>query len=242
VRSPLPPQTVRADFQHTAFARACCTKHSQLDCLASARSFALHSRSFRGGTRSRRTSTFTRCSVVDVSINQFRVFLSPIAHARAPWLQALSSPSSLLRAPPTPTSSSFRVIALRGCFAASPIARVGLPSSRLFFQYALARLYPGKSADWPQSSFQSPMPASHLLSSLATFLFVFRGFRCRFAFAAARTFAVPRPQPASYPTHCSVCFMSDDSLHGQLLSFDENTQVCLALQKLTKEAKLIPQT
>ena len=125
------------------------------------------------GTESRRTSTFTRSSVVDVSINQFRVFLSPLAHARAPWLQALSSPSSLLRAPPTPTSSSFRVIAFRRGFAASPIARVGLPSSRLFFQYALARLYPGKSADRFQSPFQSPLLASHLLSSLATFIFGF---------------------------------------------------------------------
>jgi len=64
-------------------------------------------------------------------------------------------------------------MAFRGGFAASPIARVGLPSSRLFFQYALARLYPGKSADGFQSPFQSPMLASHLLSSLATFIFGF---------------------------------------------------------------------
>ena len=147
-------------------------------------SFALHSRI---------------SSVADVAINQFRVFLSPPAHARAPWLQALSSPSVLLRAPPTPTSSSFHVIALRGCFAASPIARVGLPSSRLFFQYALARLYPGKSADWPQSSFQSPLLASHLLSSLATFLFCFSRlqvpvrFRCSSHFRSSEASASRLP-------------------------------------------------
>ena len=30
MRSPLPRQTGRADFPHPAFARACCTQHSQV--------------------------------------------------------------------------------------------------------------------------------------------------------------------------------------------------------------------
>jgi hypothetical protein len=87
------------------------------------------SRALLFGSRPQLRSLFTGCLVLDVSINQDRVFLSPRAHARAPWLQALSSPSPLLRGPPTPTSSSHRVIALRHDFAALPIARVGLPSS-----------------------------------------------------------------------------------------------------------------
>jgi hypothetical protein len=118
----------------------------------------------------------------------------------------------------SPSDSHFwqrlALLSSAGCFAALPITRVVLPSSCLFFKVRAARLYPGKSNGWLQSSFQPPVLASHLLSSLATFIFVFRGFRCRFAFAAARTFAVTRPQPVGYPTACSDCFMFDDSLHG----------------------------
>jgi hypothetical protein len=99
-----------------------------------------------------------------------------------PFLATMGPSDSHFRQPPALLSSA-------GGFAALPITRVGLPSSCLFFEVRAARLYPGKSSGWLQSSFQPLVLASHLLNSLATFIFEFRGFRCRFACAAARTSA-----------------------------------------------------
>ena len=59
----------------------------------------------------------------------------------------------------------------------------------------------------------------------------FRGFRCRFACAAARTFAGPRLQSAGYPAPCSVCFMCDDSYMANSFQSARARQAFLAHQK-----------
>jgi hypothetical protein len=75
----------------------------------------------------------------------------------------------------------------------------GSPKFLVPLSVRAARLYPGKSGRRFQLSFRPPVMASALLHSLATPIFVFRGFRRRFAFAAARTFAVPRLQRFGCP-------------------------------------------
>ena len=65
----------------------------------------------------------------------------------------------------------------------------------------------------------------------------FRGFGCRFAFAAARTFAGPRLQSAGYPAACSVCFMCDDSYMANSFQSARARQAFLTHQKAAKETK-----
>jgi hypothetical protein len=78
----------------------------------------------------------------------------------------------------------------------------------LLFKVRAARLYPGKSELWSQSSFQPPVLASHPLSSLATFIFCVSRlqtpvrFRCgsHLRSPEASNFRLPR-RPLG-PLHC----------------------------------------
>jgi hypothetical protein len=110
----------------------------------------------------------------------------------------------------------------RYCLPRSPCGfthrQSGSPKFLVLLSVRAARLYPGKSDSWLRLSFQAPVLASALLSSLATFGFVFRGFRCRFAFAAARTFAAPRLQRFGYPrtawsASCLITLYMANSFH-----------------------------
>ena len=73
-----------------------------------------------------------------------------------------------------------------------------------------ARLYPGESGGWFQSSFLPPMLASHLLSSLATPIFGFEAssadsLSLRLAPSQARGFSRPVTQP---PARSASCVMT----------------------------------
>jgi len=106
----------------------------------------------------------------------------------------MSPSDSQLWQPQALLFSARRFIPLRPFQSGSPKFLVEL------FKYALPDFTPESPTLGFQLSFQAPVLASALLSSLATFVFAFRGFRCRFACAAARTFAVPEAPTHQFPS------------------------------------------
>jgi hypothetical protein len=97
-----------------------------------------------------------------------------------------------------------------------------------------ARLYPGESVGWFRSPFQPPMPASHLLSCLATPGFGFEAsdadsLSLRLAPSQARGFSRPLTQP---PARSASCVMTLTWLtpfsqreHAKLLGAPEGNKV-----------------
>jgi hypothetical protein len=170
--------------------------------LAFALSFALHSLTFAGRIASLRVNSTLRFSVVDVSINQFSVFLSLHALRQGPFAPSgFHRLSSLLWAPPTPSPSNPQ------CYC--------LPLQAL-------QLYPslGWASQVPDCSFRArcptlprkvPLEAPVILPSrvLASFpvedlghfhLFSFRGFHTSVHFRCGSLFRIPEASTDQSPS------------------------------------------
>jgi hypothetical protein len=116
----------------------------------------------------------------------------------------------------------------------------GSPKFLVVLSVRAARLYPGKSSGWCQLPFQSLVLASALLSRLATFLFVFRGFGRRFAFAAARTCAVPEASAARLPSAARSASCLITLYMANSFQLTKTPRLSLAHQKEAKLQSPIP--
>src|SRR6202011_4561632 len=116
----------------------------------------------------------------------------------------------------------------------------GSPKFLVVLSVRAARLYPGKSSGWCQLPFQSLVLASALLSRLATFLFVFRGFGRRFAFAAARTCAVPEAFAARLPSAPRAASCLITLYMANSFQLTKTPRLSLAHQKEAKLQSPIP--
>ena len=205
---------------HPAFAWTYCTEHAQeeqITCLAFVLSFALQSLTFAGSIASlSRGNTNPSFSVVDVSINPISGFLSLLVSRQGPLAPSgFHRLSSLLWAPPTPSPNSPQCycLPLRSLQLYPSLGRVSQVPGCSF--RARCPTIPRKVPRGLRSSCPPECWLPFARGSWPSFISSrFEVYLRRFAFAAAHSFAVQRPQTTGFPLACSGCFMFDDSLHG----------------------------
>jgi hypothetical protein len=152
-RIPLPPQTGHADpasgFRVSLLCGACTGRAIPPIWLSHSASLS----SYEG-------------LVLDVSINQVRSVLSPLASRQGSLAPGSFQPFVATISPSDSHCRQLQRYFFRSRFAALPIARVGLPSSCLFFRYAL----PGFTPESPTAGsflFESPQSLSRPRSRVA---------------------------------------------------------------------------